>query len=128
MRPVSQTILHTQDGPPGNCMQACVASVLELPLEEVPHFCADNRWPFNFHEWLNERGLFFLEVSFAEHGIDARADYMGYHLIAGPSPRGNFLHSVVALNGEMVFDPHPDRTGLAGDLKDWLFGFLIERK
>ena len=126
MIPIKQDILHTE-GVCGNCFQACIASLLERPLEEVPHFCADNNWPLNFFEWLNEQGLFWLEVSFAAHGIDARADYMGHCVISGPSPRGDFQHSVIGLNGEYVFDPHPDNTGLRGDLRDWQFGFIVKR-
>ena len=33
-------------------------------------------------------------------------------------------HCVVCLDGEMVHDPHPDKTGLAGPIEDWI---LLER-
>ena len=35
------------------------------------------------------------------------------------------LHCVVGRNGKIVFDPHTDRSGLAGDPKEWLTGFII---
>ena len=37
------------------------------------------------------------------------------HVIAsGPSPRAAVDHAVIWLNGQVVHDPHPDKTGLAG--------------
>lgn len=46
MIPVTQTIFadplrgdgHNADGEPGDCLRACVASILELPLSAVPNF------------------------------------------------------------------------------------------
>jgi hypothetical protein len=46
-----------------------------------------------------------------------------YHVISGPGPRGCH-HSVVGLNGKMVHDPHPDRTGLE---EAQMWDFLIKR-
>ena len=61
MIPVHQTILADPvrgDGQPGNCYQAAIASVLELPLDEVPHFatfCDD--WVERSQDWFASRGL-----------------------------------------------------------------------
>ena len=39
---VEQTILHDPEKKNyGNCMQACVASLLNIPLNDVPHFHHD---------------------------------------------------------------------------------------
>ena len=39
MKPVNQTIFtNLQTGEIGNCFEACLASLLELPLEAVPRF------------------------------------------------------------------------------------------
>lgn len=42
MIPVVQRIVATgwDDGVPGDCVKACVASILELPYDAVPHFVA----------------------------------------------------------------------------------------
>lgn len=46
MTPVDQTILHDpQTGAIGNCMQAAIASLLDLPLDAVPHFAALSEEP-----------------------------------------------------------------------------------
>jgi len=57
VKPVNQTITTI---PGGNCFAACVASLLELPLEDVPNFCAmepHKEWFQRFVEWLHWRGL-----------------------------------------------------------------------
>ena len=59
MTPVYQTIIGRGDGngPLGNCMQAVIASLLDLPLEEVPHFLLwGNRWYLCFEEFLLSKG------------------------------------------------------------------------
>lgn len=124
MRPVEQTLLSSE-GVIGNCFQCCVASVLELPLEEVPHFCKDDRWPLNFYEWLDSKGYGWVELK----GCDfySFSENLGYHIISGPSPRNKGLHGVVGLNSEPYFDPHPDKTFLKGEPKDWMYGFLVRK-
>lgn len=38
---------------------------------------------------------------------------------------GGLLHAVVGKNGQIVFDPHPSKAGLAGDPSEWTFDYLI---
>lgn len=58
------TIMHDPPKAIGNCFQACVASLLGLPLAEVPHFCEPVRhWERRFHQWLAARDLFAVEAS-----------------------------------------------------------------
>lgn len=114
MKPIDQT---TFGSPYGNCFQACVASILELPLEDVPHFCeGDNpRWLLDLEEWLRPRGLAPMLVQ--AEGCPALDD--AYGLLGGPSPRG-CNHSVVVRGVEVVHDPHPSREGLL-EARDYLF-------
>jgi hypothetical protein len=104
MIPTTQTILAGDpSGVPGNCLQAAVAALLELPLGDVSHFAEHD-------DWL-ERLVAFGEV----HGYRVRYRPPGTEgvtgLAFGPSPRG-VQHAVVWDGGEAVWDPHPDRTGL----------------
>ncbi len=134
MKPTPQAILHDPAGGVyGDCFRAAIASLLELPIEQVPHFCHDGHktdWYTRLIEWLRPRGLTFMEhdVS-ADGGTSWRSafDLCGirlYHTITGPSPRfKGELHCVIGLNGEIAFDPHPDGGGLAGP--HTLYGFLI---
>lgn len=131
MIPVDQEFISDPSiGQYGDCQRAVIASLLSLPISEVPHFLkdaggdADLFWQ-GMQSFLAQRGYTLLEASrhwnfFGADGIDV------YHEISGPSPRGNGLfHAVVGCNGQVVFDPHPSRAGLAGDPNEWRHGYLV---
>ena len=119
MIPVFQT---TFGFPHGNCFAACLASILELPIADVPNFCdGDNpRWKADCLEWLRPFGLYLLSVALPD---DFPADQMpaGYHVMSGKSPRGKFNHSVVGFAGKMVHDPHPSGDGIDGPITEYDF-------
>ena len=97
----------------GNCFSAALASILELPIEEVPFFMHEptDEWFARLLAWLKPRGLWALGMNVQEgeqfRWIDKAA---GYHILSGQSPFG--LHSVVAYGEEIVWDPAPANTGL----------------
>lgn len=100
MRPVIQTV----HGPKGNCFEACVASIVECELEEVPELVGDN-WADILRSWLKSRGwtaLFY-----------RRPRSKGYAIVSQKSPIG-YVHAVVYLDGKIIHDPaarsfHSDR-------------------
>lgn len=114
MIPLTQTKVHqvAPDGKVlvrGNCYAACWASILEIPIEEVPQFEElpnDGSWLRKTWEWLNSRGLQmgYSKMEDVPDGI--------YTLTTGPSPRGPWGHCVVYHNHQLVHDPHPSRDGL----------------
>ena len=53
---VYQTIV---DKGHGNCMQAAIASLFELPLEKVPHFLESKNWFELFYNFVREHGYDF---------------------------------------------------------------------
>lgn len=133
MRKVDQTLL-IDDPETGDCFRACVASVLELPLRAVPHFCGDrlkepefeingwgiDNWYMNLKTWAKLVGL---EVELVKNVEDRkRRDIHGDYIVAsGPSPRDpeNTLHGVVMnTEEEIIHDPHPSRAGI-GSVKDY---------
>jgi len=123
MKPVDQDVFGT---PYGNCLAACVASILELPLIAVPNFMAftgpkRDAWWDAFDIFLRSRAL----VRQYRGHLDEAAPPAGYAILSGQSPRGPFLHSVVALDGEMVHDPHPSRDGLL-TRQDWIWWVPME--
>lgn len=131
MIPVDQEFISDPSiGQYGDCQRAVIASLLSLPISDVPHFLkdacgdADLFWQ-GMQSFLARRGYTLLEAGrhwnfFGADGIDV------YHEISGPSPRGNGLfHAVVGCNGQVVFDPHPSRAGLAGDPNEWRHGYLV---
>jgi len=134
--PVDQTHFGVGiDGVPGNCYQACLASVLELPINEVPHFveyegprdeATGSLWYFEARLWLRENvgyDLFSYDVTdeitgpssvFSERPSDHR-QHVG--IGCGDSPRGDWLHAVVIdFDGNLVHDPHPSRSGVVGPI------------
>lgn len=129
MTPQTQLILHDPEkGTRGDCQRAVIASLLDLPITEVPHFNetgdVETYWR-TLQEFCNNHGYIFVEMK-ALQFFTWNSDLPIYHEIAGPSPRfpGQY-HAVVGKNGKIFHDPHPDRTGLAGNPEDWTFSFLV---
>ena len=124
MTPVDQT----RFGDEGNCFAACLASILECPLESVPdpmeiHRAGQN-WRRAISAWLRTiHGLEYIEI---KRGADGWTMLMppSFHVIGGKSPRGTECgHAVVGFRGAMVHDPHPSRQGIL-DVED--FGFFVK--
>jgi hypothetical protein len=125
MIPADQEFAHRpEDGVQGDCTRACIASLLELPVGEVPHFAQEavdahgleQFVPFYYdaiEEWLNERGY---RVTWG-HNPSLYPD--GTHcIVSGPSVRRQgAYHACVGIveNGvpRVVHDPHPSRSGFA---------------
>jgi len=116
MKPVDQDLFG--DGK-GNCFAACVASILELPIEEVPNFCEgwDQEWFTGFLDWLATREFSAVELWVTS---DWKPNPRQVCILSGKSPRGDFDHAVVGeWTGEefrVTHDPHPSRNGLKGKI------------
>jgi hypothetical protein len=133
MKPVMQTRFSAKDGSvKGNCFTACVASLLELTMEEMPDLNADKlqdgSWIHPFWELITNHGLEYYGTGTPNrhgsvkdyHGVD------GYVIVCGKSPREwvKAGHAVVYLNGDLIHDPHPSGEGLV-EVESWL---LIEKE
>lgn len=104
-----QTVLHSESTV-GNCVQACLASVLSLPLDAVPPFdeATGPEQLMAFDAWLRARGI----ESFRRYTERGQVPFNeGLYLASGPSPRG-VHHMVVMCDGRLLHDPHPSRAGL----------------
>jgi hypothetical protein len=110
------------------CFQAAVASVLELPIAEVPDFCAPGfngrDWWGGFLNWCKSRGLMAVEFRLREReACFAELPDGLICILSGLSPRG-INHSVVAQYSggkfEIVHDPHSSRLGIVGFPQDIL--------
>lgn len=126
MKPIMQTIFNADFavGETGDCFSACVASIFELPLEGVPNFShagakADaesptgwsSDWWYLLRDWLRQRGFVYIEFPVPGSDADLLAA-LGWHIMVGKSPRGEWNHAVVGRHGVIEHDPHPDGTGL----------------
>lgn len=128
MELIDQTILHDpENGKWGNCYQAALATLLQLPLEEVPHFYDQGVFDkFAEQEWLAERGFTMLWLTVPEFDLfKETAIRRCFHLISGSTERfnGEVDHVVVAKDGKTFFDPHPSRAGLKIEK---VYGVLIK--
>lgn len=122
MTPVDQTIctVDRARGIYGDCLRACVASIFDLPLEEVPHFLHDGGgdstsgedwWWTRLFRWAAARGL---------EPVFTLDEPQGYSIAGGKSPRGPWGHWVVWQAGQCAHDPNPARGGLVGAPQDFL--------
>lgn len=120
-KPVKQTTFHDDnDGSKGNCFQACIASLLGVPIHAVPEFSRSfykDCWMLDIQKWLEFYGLQLEDFTPLVTRADPKPldlslqDY--YYLVSGPSPRGDFGHCCIGYKGKIIHDPHPDNTGLA---------------
>lgn len=134
MTPVKQEFLHDpSNGVYGDCQRAVIASLLDLPIQEVPHFLGESKndsigyWGL-LQDFLRSKGYAWLVVPPKSGAAFFGAEYESiYHEISGPSPRGNGVtHAVVGCDGQIVFDPHPSNAGLAGDPSEWEHAYLVK--
>lgn len=127
-RGVTQTRLGS---PYGNCVEAVIATVVGIPIEEVPDLrsaldlrgvngsMVDRVMQYRegaLRRWLAEHhGLWWVSGP-AVHGgpLLPPAEWQSEPLVwiaSGPSPRG-LQHVVLFVDDRMAWDPHPDRSGL----------------
>ena len=145
MIPIDMTE-YSGEGTVGNCYQCCLASILELPLEKVPHFykfAPRGHSETLIHAWLMSQGLGLLSLdvgklpSFKQGYIGGGPVPQGFCILSGPGPRVKkladgtekpIIHAVVGLAGRTIHDPHPSRAGLvAVDTIELLIALHPER-
>lgn len=131
--------------PPGNCWAACIASILELPLDRVPDELSHwklgmtprESWrPYEqeMHRWLRQRhGLLLFTLRHGAGAYCGPKDCFEYYCIAsGASPRSpHTLHAIVAkvaysAGVTIAHDPHPDKTGLSGEQEKWEYEVFVK--
>lgn len=116
MKPVQQTDFTTTTG---DCFAACVASILELGIDEVPNFCglySAETWEDHFDEWLEERGLYAVSVNIGEEF----PSWDFFWIVGGYMAGSRIKHSVVWRNDEMAHDPLPNGAGLDEKLQGYV--------
>lgn len=110
MKPVDQTIF----GKGGNCLAACIASIFEYPLQDVPNFCGDyddNSWFHALNDWLLRQGFVAVMFKTQEAVLDHLWLRGAFCIVSGTTERG-LSHATVWQNEKCVHDPHPSRAGL----------------
>lgn len=128
MRPVKQRFLD-------DCFKACVASVLNLNYEDVPHFM--EKQPMgtvmaaavrkNMDDWFASRGMLYVEFGYDRHpqGVmhSIGETYPNLTYIMAGMSEGQRPHTVVCRGDQMIHDPAArlgNRGGLSAPGSDGL--------
>lgn len=125
MKPVFQTDFSFQTG---NCFSACIASLLELSIDEVPCFMGPGiDWFAACNDWMAKRGFTYIEMKWS----DAMTKWFCnpptpiLAIGTGSSPRNRTkLHCVVVelirdgiqVKINILHDPHPSNEGIFQEL------------
>jgi hypothetical protein len=114
MRPVRQTRFNRGDG---NCFNACIATLLDLPIEAVDVVWNEDNWLKQLDEILHPLGYCFIEWNWDKDSQPWHWVGPCYMIATGDGPRG-CKHSVVVHHyidsddGKHCvvnhWDPHPD--------------------
>ncbi len=109
---------QTRTGPVNDSFRACLASVLELPLKQIPdyQYAFPETWVNKFNDWLIAR--LHLAVIVSDHDVKIPGSQFDtiYHLQAlrctmntkyKDVPDKQYVRYVVMKGGKVVHDPHP---------------------
>lgn len=112
MKPVFQTVFDFEHG---DCMRACVASIFELSIEEVPNFNEPDSSHFeeNLEEWCNTQEIKAISITCDDENLLKDC----WVIAIGQSPRSKnkeYKHAIVWYNKKMVHDPYPNGIGIIG--------------
>jgi hypothetical protein len=145
MKPVMQTEFGQGRG---NCLSACLASIMEIPVDVVPNFCYDgaddepfgllppgSTWLERLAHWLSNHGWGMMTVDWNEPPtgwILANT----YVIASGPNPDGIFHALVGHVDGgrldhekkqwhwdvKILHDPNPSQRGIT-EIRDLIVVF-----
>lgn len=142
MTPVDSIIaVHDpENGQIGDCHRACIASLLDLPILDVPHFFdypidkGGDKGNKACEDWLNQIGLTCVEIPMKADSLDDFLDFVGkytgksYYFIVAKS-KGGHNHCVIGHGNKIVHDPtYPGEHGIVGPTEGgwWWIGFLVK--
>lgn len=123
-----------------DCFRACVASLLELGIEEVPNFVGDEdagvgeQWWIALGKWLSARGVAAVSIhDQVGHSLTVWDDLL--HIASGMGPRG-VRHAVVGrleaddeeMRWHLVHDPHQSDEGLSAEPDRFYFLLPLDPK
>jgi len=118
MKPVNQKVVDAKEG---DCLGACIASILEI--EEYPnyHTTESGSWLDNWNEYLSDFNLQIIEYTLGSFPVPN-----GYAILAVKSALlQGVRHAVVFYGdgyaGEVIHNPNPnDPRGINIPNSDWL--------
>jgi hypothetical protein len=133
-----KAVYQTKYGRPnGNCWMACIASILEVPLETCPdlskHWCDEDApdWWIASYEFVREHGFQLICLP-VERRIPPVLVWPDGHTPRGlsiasgmvynrPDYPNGIMHACVALNGDVIHDPN----NLHGEGLDFISDYTV---
>jgi hypothetical protein len=94
----------------GDCFAACIASILEVPIEGFPNFLArvgDKTWWERWQDWLYDN--YRCKMVFWDKDEDGLPDVTQLAWWIAEVQCGKISHSVIFHRNEFKFDPIPGR-------------------
>jgi hypothetical protein len=138
----TQAYFHKpEEGQIGDCWRTCVACVLNISKELIPHYYQEfwmgtvdiapqvqaatnkflsNRYGLKYVEYPIEANMEQLRIYITHY-------YKDHPVIIGCNSKHGG-HSVVMMNEDYIWDPSIDKSGCVGPMKDGYFwlGFLVK--
>lgn len=130
MTPVKQEFRHNPPETYGDCHRACLASLLDLPIEAVPHVCDTlaKEWKERERKFLASLGL--IPIAVPLYGelknvlkVSGILNPDVEYFILGGTSKNECGHSVIANKFGIAHDPSLDNAGIIGPMEDefyWL--------
>jgi hypothetical protein len=121
-------VMQTRFADGGNCLQACLASILEIPLERAPDPSnSGHPWVDVLSRWLNRRGWGVVHFDAQAPGRNLCLDLGDAFVIAcGKTTRSKTRrHAVLYHKGRLAHDPLPGGHGLKGPPEEFLILFPL---
>lgn len=132
MTPYKQLNRHRpNEGVIGDCWRTAIGCLLDLPPDQVPHFCDGDAWDKTdvanaaTRAWLLSRGYGFVEFAFSGQleqilqSIAANSP-RAYYLLGGNS-RNGVGHVVICCDDGIVWDTSLDDSGIVGPGPDGFY-------
>lgn len=103
----------------GNCLCACIASLLEIDIDIFPNVKDEHGWQVEFNEWfLREHGHEVVLIDFQDREYVLPKSIL---IAVVNVPDNDETHAVLWQDGKLIFDPSPykDR-GILGKPKYYI--------
>lgn len=135
MIPSQCMVKHDPPNSYGDCLRACVASLLELGTCDVPHFlhdgCSGAVAQQRMTDWLLERKLqpFFIHLDGSSMTLAELLHHMetsnpnAHYMLFGSTRDGG--HVVIARGGEIVHNPAWDGARIVGPQPDGFWSICV---
>lgn len=137
----TQHFLHDpENGVYGDCWRATVASLLRLPIEEVPHVCDgpdDGKAGERMRAFLDSQDCALIQVPFnGDMTLEHLLAYVGSTPVSGGlhwclmgTSRTGCNHVVICKGDEIVHDPSITQSGIVGPADDgfWWVEWIVKR-